>query len=1085
MASLRNSFRSLLTSTLGGLLLMVLIGWSSRKGDKVLIFSKNADNQPSASTAAKAFMTLAQQAGIEVDTTTNSAYIAEDSLKNYRAVVFLNTSSDVLGTSQQLDVERFVQAGGGLALVNAAVFTTYQWPWYQDMLGANPAQPATGQTSVSFSRTFDGGRVFYVAMGNASGSLDNVDLAKPVLDGLKSVLEGSAPDYRNAHTARMPEENRFTSIVLESFMDEPIEMEIMDDGRVLFVERKGAIKLYDPVAKATKTINKLPVHITGNYEDGLLGMELDPKFEQNHYVYLYYSPVGTKPVQNLSRFVFTGDSLRLSSEKIVMQVPVQRETCCHSAGNVYFGPDGHLYLSTGDNTSSKESDGFSPLDERPGRAPFDSQKSSGNTHDLRGKILRIHVESDGSYTIPDGNLFPKDGSQGKPEIYVMGARNPYRIWVDKRGFLYWGDVGPDGGTANERGPKSQDEWNQARKPGNFGWPYFVGNNKPYADFDFATNKIGPFFNPERPANESPNNTGAKVLPPAQTAMIWYPYDKSVEFPMLGTGSRSAMAGPFYYASDYKKSDVRFPTYYNNKMFIYEWARNWIKVLTFNDAGDLRQIEPFLPTTFISKPIDMKFGRDGAMYVLAYGANYFARNPDSQLLRIEYAEGNRRPIAKVTASKTVGAAPLTAKFSAKESFDYDRGDKITYRWESGNGQTSTAVEPAFTYAKPGVYRPKLTVTDAVGQKATTELVIKVGNEMPQVNVAIKGNRSFYFDKTPLLYTVSVRDKEDGTLNKGILPRQVQFAVDYLAEGKDLALLSSNSQNASDVSAKYLSGRALLNNSDCKSCHAMNVKSIGPTWMDVAKRYKPAGEGAVPMLAQKVITGGNGNWGKNMMSAHPQHTEQETGDMVRYILSLAADSPKSLPLQGSYPLTQHEGGKETGSYVVTASYTDKGNPVTGPLTGRNLLILHNPRLQAEAYEMGTGVDRKHQDGSDQSWVGDIKDGSSIGYKSLDLTGIGELVFNVAALPSRGGRIEVRTGSPTGKLVGTASVTPVDPPSGGGRRGLVWQAVSTPLTTASGMNDLYFIFRNEQVKDKNVMALDWILFKKGASMPQGMGK
>ena len=80
------------------------------------------------------------------------------------------------------------------------------------------------------------------------------------------------------------------------------------------------------------------------------------------------------------------------------------------------------------------------------------RKSSGNANDLRGKILRIHVEADGSYTIPDGNLFPKDGSQGKPEIYVMGARNPYRIWVDKRGFLYWGDVGPDGGVASEPRP---------------------------------------------------------------------------------------------------------------------------------------------------------------------------------------------------------------------------------------------------------------------------------------------------------------------------------------------------------------------------------------------------------------------------------------------------------------------------------------------------------------------------------------------------------------------------------------------------------------------------------------------------------
>ena len=1074
MATHKDSYRPLLTSVFSALLLLLLISWTNRKTDKVLIFSKNVDNQQSVAAATGTLMTLAQKAGIEVDTTTNSDYIAEDSLKNYRAVIFLNTSQDVLFSNQQADIERFVQAGGGLGLINTLGFTKYQWAWYQDMLAANQIQPT--QAPFSIGKTFDGGRVFFMTTG--STGLADENLAKSITEGVKFVHEGKALNYREAHTNRVPEENRFTSTVLESFMDEPIEMEVLSDGRVLFVERKGMIKLYDPTAKATKTINKLPVHITGNYEDGLLGMELDPKFDQNHYVYLYYSPVGSKPVQNLSRFVFAGDSLQMKSEKIVMQVPVQRETCCHSAGNVYFGPDGNLYLSTGDNTSSKESDGFSPLDERPGRAPFDSQKSSGNANDLRGKILRIHVEADGSYTIPDGNLFPKDGSKGKPEIYVMGARNPYRIWMDKRGFLYWGDVGPDGGVANERGPKSQDEWNQARKAGNYGWPYFVGDNKAYAKFDFATNKIGAFYNPDQPVNESPNNTGTKALPPAQKAMIWYPYDKSTEFPMLGTGSRSAMAGPFFYAGDYKASAVKFPAYYNNKQFIYEWARNWIKVLTYADNGDLRQIESFLPTTFISKPIDMKFGKDGAMYVLAYGANYFARNPDSQLLRIEYTEGNRRPIAKVSASKTVGAAPLTAVLSAKESFDYDRGDKITYLWESGHGQKSTAVAPSFTYAKPGVYRPKLTVTDAEGQKSTTEMVIKVGNEMPQVDVVLKGNRSFYFDKTPLAYSVSVKDKEDGTLNKGILPKQVKFAVDYLAEGKDLALLTSN-QNSSEGSVKNLRGKELYNNSDCKACHSMSAKSIGPALMEVSKRYHPAGESAVDMLAKKIITGGNGNWGKNVMSAHPQHTEQETGEMVRYILSLTDVAPKSLPLQGTHPLTQHVGGNETGSYVISASYTDKGNPVTGPLTGRKLLILRNPRVQAEAYELGTGVDRKHQDGSNQSWVGDIKDGSFIAFKGIDLTSISELAFNAAAVGGRGGRIEVRTQSPTGKLIGTATVSPVQAPAGS-PRGPVWQTVTAPIASISGLNDVYFVFRNDEAKDKNMLLVDWILFGKNASSP-----
>jgi cytochrome c len=261
--------------------------------------------------------------------------------------------------------------------------------------------------------------------------------------------------------------------------------------------------------------------------------------------------------------------------------------------------------------------------------------------------------------------------------------------------------------------------------------------------------------------------------------------------------------------------------------------------------------------------------------------------------------------------------------------------------------------------------------------------------------------------------------------------------------------------------------------------MTAKSIGPALMEVSKRYHPAGESAVDMLAKKIITGGNGNWGKNVMSAHPQHTEQETGEMVRYILSLTDVAPKSLPLQGTHPLTQHVGGNETGSYVISASYTDKGNPVTGPLTGRKLLILRNPRVQAEAYELGTGVDRKHQDGSNQSWVGDIKDGSFIAFKGIDLTSISELAFNAAAVGGRGGRIEVRTQSPTGKLIGTATVSPVQAPAGS-PRGPVWQTVTAPIASISGLNDVYFVFRNDEAKDKNMLLVDWILFGKNASSP-----
>src|SRR4029077_5261824 len=118
--------------------------------------------------------------------------------------------------------------------------------------------------------------------------------------------------------------------------------------------------------------------------------------------------------------------------------------------------------------------------------------------------IRIRIKEDGSYEIPEGNLFPKDEPKTKPEIYVMGNRNPYRISVDqKNSFLYWGEVGPDSNddSLQTRGPRGYDEINQARRAGYFGWPLFIGNNYAYHAYDYTTGKTGATFDPSKPIND--------------------------------------------------------------------------------------------------------------------------------------------------------------------------------------------------------------------------------------------------------------------------------------------------------------------------------------------------------------------------------------------------------------------------------------------------------------------------------------------------------------------------------------------------------------------------------------------------------
>src|SRR5690606_6953527 len=136
--------------------------------------------------------------------------------------------------------------------------------------------------------------------------------------GIEWVLRGGGPvklDYQAVKTRRVPEENRFTKVILEEKLDEPVELAVLPDSRVLYVERKGNVKLFDSKAGKSKVIAKIPVSTKykfkdGNQaeaEDGLLGLALDPNFKQNNWIYMYYSPAGDDPKNVLARYEFKND----------------------------------------------------------------------------------------------------------------------------------------------------------------------------------------------------------------------------------------------------------------------------------------------------------------------------------------------------------------------------------------------------------------------------------------------------------------------------------------------------------------------------------------------------------------------------------------------------------------------------------------------------------------------------------------------------------------------------------------------------------------------------------------------------------
>ncbi len=678
----------------------------------------------------------------------------------------------------------------------------------------------------------------------------------------------------------------------------------------------------------------------------------------------------------------------------------------------------------------------------------------------------------GGYTIPEGNLFPPDGSRGRPEIYAMGCRNPFRISVDHAtGWVYWGDVGPDVGDSSRYGPRSYDEWNQGREAGNYGWPYFTADNRAYPDRDFAVDTVGPSFDPLHPVNESPYNTGRRELPPAQPAMIWYPYAESDTFPMLGTGSRSAMAGPVFRQALYDTAEAAtaFPAYYEGKLFIYEWARSWIKVVSFDSTGALSKIEPFLPGLDLSKPIDLEFGPDGSLYLLEYGQNYFLNNPGARLVRIEHAAGNRLPVPKLLVDAPDGAAPHEVNLSAYFTYDHDPADTLLrYYWQLTQDSVveDSGVEVCFTYEKPGVYHPRLWVVDQAGDTAIAEAEVRVGNEPPRIEVAYEGNHSFYLAGQAKPYEVRIQDPEDEAQG-GIAADRAEVKWVYVSDGHDLEVMLGEGEMPQG-DPRFYQGLMLIRNSDCRTCHANEDQSVGPSYLAVAERYvdKP---GAVAYLAQKVISGGNGNWGERIMAAHPQLSLADAKAMVQYILSLSNPAAAGQPVDLAGTLRTPAQPGTRGAYLLAATYTDGGTDSLPPLSRRETLVLRHPRLQAEDADLASPWMRNGVWGPDRDVP--VRYGASdqayMAYRQVDGTGLGRV--QLYYLPRAGGSVSLHLDAPDGAEVGRTAL-----PKG---RSDIWRTASLAFRPFEGQRDLYFVFHKPGSRAE-IAVLDWVEFRAGVT-------
>jgi cytochrome c len=354
-------------------------------------------------------------------------------------------------------------------------------------------------------------------------------------------------------------------------------------------------------------------------------------------------------------------------------------------------------------------------------------------------------------------------------------------------------------------------------------------------------------------------------------------------------------------------------------------------------------------------------------------------------------------------------------------------------------------------------------------------------------------------------VKVADKEDGELEKGIAPESVAATLDYIPFGYDPIEMSQSHRKAdSDLFAS--AGLRLINKSDCKSCHQLNVRSVGPSYNEVAVKYK--GQNVIDQLADKVIAGGMGVWGEHAMSAHPAISKADAKQMVSYIMSLSeAKASNKIAVKGELALVKPEGQKSSkGVFVVRATYLDKGNKKIAPVQAEKWVFLRAPQLDVEKADVTKGIMQLITPGRSTNMVGQ---NPYLGYKGLDLTGISTIEIAATAQAranATGGVIEIRLDSPTGPVIGktnpfeiaqggfggpppaaatpgkgaplgtpVANASPAAAPAGAPagapaqqapRRMNAPSAQKVAITSTAGEHDVYFVAVNPKAADQQIV-------------------
>lgn len=265
----------------------------------------------------------------------------------------------------------------------------------------------------------------------------------------------SSNEISTSENSSEPNAPRIELAQIASGLSQPTAIVAMpdpDDKRLFVVEQNGTVRTLN----AENNLEEEPFldirdKIRSGGEMGLLGLAFHPQAAENNFFYINYTDREQNSV--IARYTLSEQTGRAdpASEEILLKVP--QPFTNHNGGQLAFGPDGFLYIGLGDGGSAGD----------PGNR-------AQNKNQLLGKILRIDVNNGDSYSIPEDNPFA--ASDGEPEIWALGLRNPWRFSFDRKtGDLFIADVG--------QGEREEINFQPANSKGgeNYGWRCFEGTHE--------------------------------------------------------------------------------------------------------------------------------------------------------------------------------------------------------------------------------------------------------------------------------------------------------------------------------------------------------------------------------------------------------------------------------------------------------------------------------------------------------------------------------------------------------------------------------------------------------------------------------